>query len=807
MNTYGDEQMNHDNSARQQALMLTSTENASADGESTNTLTATLTDGSTLVPGERIIFTADSGSDAFFPLSGSYVVSANTNSQGKAVAYLACTTPGTVTVSAILASDSTVIATANSTFGEGGSTGDLEAPSVDEAISGYIPANTPTLALRIPAWSTMASDDQISYFWQATSAAGFSNTLHDGFPLVSADVGKDVVFDLNPELAVAPYDGGTVEAWYRVTPAGSSSGEDSAHAIWPVGNEKALPAPEVEEASGENIELAEVSDTIHADLKWLAMAVNDRVALYWKGTDAGGNAGAEQQVASHRVTENDVAVGKVIVPLSVATWLAPYEGGCVELFYTLNRADGSATEKSDMVVYGVVAEVSAGDLWVVGARMNQVLVAGGTSHSLAALDKNTRQPLMATWQYEGESLIVTGTRFTDTRPERVLVVRAGQDTERLRSINLDAVGDIAGNPTANSYTVCLNSHKLVGWGDSASPAHTVPPAIAQLQDISCVFSSFYAFAALRADGSVVAWGDSSYGGDASSVATLRDIVSVTGSDGAFAALRADGSVVAWGSSNYGGDASSVATLRNIVSITGSERAFAALRADSSVVAWGDSHYGGDASSVATLRNIVSVAGTRNAFAALRANGSVVAWGDSSYGGDASSVSALQDIVSVVESSRAFAAMRENGSVVAWGNSNYGGDASSVTGLTDIISITGNSHAFTALRVDGSIVAWGDSDYGGNIPPQIATLRDIVNISGNGRAFAALRSDGSVVAWGDSTTGGSLPPEISALRDVRAIYRAPDGFFALTDDSYLYNWGAISVATPESVEGNMSYLMS
>ena len=57
-----------------------------------------------------------------------------------------------------------------------------------------------------------------------------------------------------------------------------------------------------------------------------------------------------------------------------------------------------------------------------------------------------------------------------------------------------------------------------------------------------------AFAALKEDGTVAAWGDSSYGGSGvpSGLSNVRAIYST---DGAFAALKEDGTVAAWGSSS------------------------------------------------------------------------------------------------------------------------------------------------------------------------------------------------------------------------------------------------------------------
>ena len=56
-----------------------------------------------------------------------------------------------------------------------------------------------------------------------------------------------------------------------------------------------------------------------------------------------------------------------------------------------------------------------------------------------------------------------------------------------------------------------------------------------------------AFAAIKADGSVVTWGDSTRGGDSSSVANQLNsgVSKVYGNDNGFAAVKDDGSVVTW----------------------------------------------------------------------------------------------------------------------------------------------------------------------------------------------------------------------------------------------------------------------
>merc|ERR1711933_428790 len=73
-----------------------------------------------------------------------------------------------------------------------------------------------------------------------------------------------------------------------------------------------------------------------------------------------------------------------------------------------------------------------------------------------------------------------------------------------------------------------------------------------------IFSTQYAFALVRANGSVVTWGDADGGGDSSAVRQqLADISSISSTWSAFAAIKADGSVVTWGDADGGGDSSAV----------------------------------------------------------------------------------------------------------------------------------------------------------------------------------------------------------------------------------------------------------
>eukprot|EP00435_Cladocopium_sp_Y103_P044313 s1359_g12.t1 len=146
------------------------------------------------------------------------------------------------------------------------------------------------------------------------------------------------------------------------------------------------------------------------------------------------------------------------------------------------------------------------------------------------------------------------------------------------------------------------------------------------------------FAAIKADGSVVTWGDRRHGGDSRQVQEqLRDVHEIFASRSAFSALRKDGRVVTWGLQQFGGDSSSVQEqLQDVQDIRASRSAFAAVTGERRVVTWGDAFNGGDSSEVThLLEDIVQLEASKGAFCALRADGRVVTWGDARSGGDAS----------------------------------------------------------------------------------------------------------------------------------------------------------------------------
>ena len=124
-----------------------------------------------------------------------------------------------------------------------------------------------------------------------------------------------------------------------------------------------------------------------------------------------------------------------------------------------------------------------------------------------------------------------------------------------------------------------------------------------------------AFAALE-DGAVITWGYASNGGDpsnaikdkitnTSATSTFKKVTDISATGSAFAAIRQDGSVVSWGNTTDGGTMStSVSSALSgssdptkVVQIYATQSAFAALQQNGAVVAWGDVNNGGSTADV------------------------------------------------------------------------------------------------------------------------------------------------------------------------------------------------------------------
>ncbi len=396
--------------------------------------------------------------------------------------------------------------------------------------------------------------------------------------------------------------------------------------------------------------------------------------------------------------------------------------------------------------------------------------------------------------------------------------------ERSGSVDIRSAGSGRQYPNGYAFAALKADGSVVTWGANWAGGDSAAVAASLSSNVRAVYSTESAFAALKTGGSVVTWGNAGAGGDSTAVASSLSsgVTAVYSNLNAFAALKNDGSVVTWGNPSTGGNFSSVSASLNsgVTAVYSNKLAFAALKADGSVVTWGDANSGGNSTAVASSlsSNVTALYSTQRAFAALKADGSVVTWGDIGYGGDSTAVasSLSSNVTAVYSLGRGFAALKTDGSLVIWGAPNVRNYSQAVASSlsSGVTALHSNYYAVAALKADGSVVTWGDANYGGDTQAVASRLSTgVAAVYSTGYAFAALKVDGSVVTWGSSSHGGASQAVASSLSsNVTAVYSNGWAFAALKSDGSIVTWGdptlgGDSTAVAASLSSNVTAVYS
>lgn len=291
------------------------------------------------------------------------------------------------------------------------------------------------------------------------------------------------------------------------------------------------------------------------------------------------------------------------------------------------------------------------------------------------------------------------------------------------------------------------------------------------------------------------------------VAGLSGIVAVSGGgdqlEAHSMALKANGTVWAWGSNLYGGlgngtTVNSMAPvqaqgLTNVKQISAGGWHSVALRNDGTVWAWGWNTDGqlGDGTvidkstpqQVPGLSGIVKIAAGTYHVLALKNDGTVWAWGDNVSGqiGDGTTVdktspvqvSGLTNIKSIAAGRFFSLAVKDNGTVWTWGENLYGqlGDGTlvdkstpvQVSGLTNVSDAVVASGAFhcLAMKTDNTIWSWGRNTYGNlgdgtvvnsSVPVQASAITGAVGFAAGTNFSLLYKADGTVWGCGRNASG-------------------------------------------------------
>jgi Regulator of chromosome condensation (RCC1) repeat len=203
---------------------------------------------------------------------------------------------------------------------------------------------------------------------------------------------------------------------------------------------------------------------------------------------------------------------------------------------------------------------------------------------------------------------------------------------------------------------------------------------------------------------------------------LTNVVAIAAGSDWGLALKADGTVVGWGDSSNG-QISIPTGLTNVVAIVAGNLHSLALKADGTVVGWGYNNYG-ETTIPAGLANVVAIAAGATYSHALKADGTVVGWGDNTSG-QTTIPPGLNNVVAIASTGGFTMALKTDGTVVNWGYSSYG-EITIPAGLTNVVAISGGNNGeqalfLTATNTGGSAASGDLSLIPAELPERLGSL--------------------------------------------------------------------------------------
>ena len=497
-----------------------------------------------------------------------------------------------------------------------------------------------------------------------------------------------------------------------------------------------------------------------------------------------------------------------------------------------------------------------------------IAIAAGYGHSLALKNDGT----VWAWGFNGHGELGDGTTQTRTTPAQVS--------------GIDGVVKIA---AGHGHSLAVKRDGTVwAWGlnvagqvgDGTTTDRLNPVQVNALSGITAVAGGRFHSLAMGDDCTVWAWGSGQFGELGNGVALpywwqdrrgpfqvagLTGVAKIAAGWSHSLALKADGTVSAWGD-NYSGalgdglrqpydwpDRSvpvQASGLTEVAAIAGNERGSLAVTRDGTVWRWGqytDIRTGGSAYAVAPvqvsgLSGVVSASGgstynpgsgyrsAASYYLALREDGSLWEWGVlqrydwwpmETTALDPVPLAGLNDVATAVTALNQNLAVKRDGTVWEWGIRNPA--PAQVSGLTGVVAVAAacgdayypvSCHSLV-LKGDGTVWAWGNNFNGelgeGTVdwnvttayramPVQVAELSDVVAIATRasvdmiGRAHSvAVKRDGTVWEWpswdlSSLSPVSVVPVQVEGLSDIVAVAEGGAHSLALKSDGTVWAWG-------------------
>lgn len=403
----------------------------------------------------------------------------------------------------------------------------------------------------------------------------------------------------------------------------------------------------------------------------------------------------------------------------------------------------------------LLAACLLGALAMPAAAVSQSTLIAGEFHALALRPDDT----VWAWGYNWAGQLGEGTL-----------------TDRSTPIIIPGLSGVTAVAAGDGHTVALKSDgTLWAWGRNENGQLGLgvryrsvrrPMQVTGISNVVAIAAGTAFTVALKADGTVWEWGMQcceGFLGHANSsdvlapkqVAGISEVTAIAARNSQTFALKADGTVWAWGYNSYGslGDGTTIERhspvqvlgLTDVTAIvTGGYHSFA-WKSDGSIWAWGSNQAGqfGD--------------GTQN----------------SSY--VPVEIPQLSDVAAIAAHNSYTMLLKTDGTVWTCGLSNFGSrldDGSEphyvptqVPGLTDVVAVAAGLFFAAALQEDGTIWCWGDNEFGQLGDGTTFDSANPVQILGAVEVtlpedYEDTFTDPYVVVGSDGITGSSATPEIT-----------------------------------------------
>ena len=344
---------------------------------------------------------------------------------------------------------------------------------------------------------------------------------------------------------------------------------------------------------------------------------------------------------------------------------------------------------------------------------NQVV--GGTGSAVFELRTDGSKPLFYQWSFQGTNLPGATHSTLD-----LTVLSPGQGGGYSVLVS-NAFGSV------RSSNAMLTVLPLAAWGYNADGQAGLPTSLASLTNLVAVAAGYAHNLALKADGTLFAWGSSRYG-QTNVPAGLSNVVQIAAAKYYNLVLRADGTVSGWGQVDCSGVIP--VAVSNAVAISAAADHSLVLLANGGVIAFGCGKV-----VPPEVTNVIAIAAGDINYA-LGAKGTLFAW--SGYDSALSYPPPATNVAGLVSGPGQMLALQADGTVAAQTTYQWRfdhGPTEVPAGLSNVVAVAvGSSHSLV-LKADGTVLAWGDSSYGATAVP--SRLTNVVAIAAGDRHSLAL----------------------------------------------------------------------